>query len=135
MFVTAWVGLLDYGTGHVDYVNAGHNPPLLRHGGSWDWMTEKSGMPLGLFDDCEYDTYSVDMEVGDQILLYTDGVTEAFSVRDEQYGEPRLERLVRDEPDLHPRELVDSVRASVAAHAQGAEQSDDITLLALELER
>ena len=50
MFVTAWVGVLDYATGHVDYVNAGHNPPLLWRDGSWEWLRERSGMVLGLFD-------------------------------------------------------------------------------------
>lgn len=133
MFVTAWVGVLDYATGHMDFVNAGHNPPLLCKGGSWRWVRELSGMPLGILEELPYPTHSVDCEAGDQILLYTDGVTEAFSVDDEEYGEKHLEDLVRECSDLRPHELVDRVRQSVAAHAEGAEQSDDITLLALEV--
>ena len=133
MFVTAWVGVLDYASGHVDFVNAGHNPPLVLQEGSWRWVKELSGMPLGLFDEVPYATYSLECEAGDQILLYTDGVTEAFSTEDEKYGEKRLEALVGDCFAAHPRELVNRVRASVAAHAEGAEQSDDITILALEV--
>ena len=133
MFVTAWIGILDYATGHIEFVNAGHNPPLLWQDKSWHWLKKKSGIPLGLFEGLPYRTFSLDCTVGDQILLYTDGVTEAFSVTDEQYGEERLERLVNEHFDMHPRELIDCVRASVAEHAKGAEQSDDITMLALEV--
>ena len=133
MFVTVWAGVLDYATGHVEYANAGHNPPLLRQEGSFSWMRQSSGMALGVFDDETYEAYSLDCQPGDLFLLYTDGVTEAFSVEHEQYGEDRLEQLACENPDLGPRDLIDCVRASVAAHAEGAEQSDDITILALEL--
>ena len=133
MFVTAWVGVLDYATRHIEYVNAGHNPPLLWQDGSWQWMKTRSGLPLGLFDGMPYRTFTVDCEVGDQLLIYTDGVTEAFSVDDEKYGEERLLNLVEESYDLHPRSLVQSVRTSVAAFSEGAEQSDDITILALEI--
>ncbi|MBQ9041718.1 MAG: SpoIIE family protein phosphatase [Eggerthellaceae bacterium] len=153
MFVTAWVGVLDYATGHVDYVNAGHNPPLLwsfaepdaegdaspgasdeRSGvGSWSWLTEKSGMPLGLFEGFPYEAFSIECKVGDQFLLYTDGVTEAMSTEGELYGEERLEKLVNADFTYHPRALVEAVRRDVAKHAAGAEQSDDITVLALEV--
>ena len=132
MFVTAWVGVLDYATGHVDYVNAGHNPPLLWRDGSWEWLREKSGMVLGLFD-MPYKTHAVDCEAGDAFLLYTDGVTEAFDVEGTLYGEERLLALVEGCEDRSPHGLQRLVRDDVAAHAQGAEQSDDITILALEV--
>ena len=144
MFVTAWVGVLDYASAHVDFVNAGHNPPLLWQSegdgaegssrtGSWRWLTEKSGMPLGLFDGFPYEVHSLDCRPGDTFLLYTDGVTEAMSESGELYGEERLETLANENVALHPRELVQAVRAGVAEHAAGAEQSDDITILALEV--
>ena len=132
MFVTAWVGVLDYATGHVDYVNAGHNPPLLWRDGSWEWLREKSGMVLGLFD-MPYKTHAVDCEAGDAFLLYTDGVTEAFDVEGTLYGEERLLALVEGCEDRSPHGLQRLVRDDVAAHAQGAEQSDDITILVLEV--
>ncbi len=133
MFVTTWVGVLDYGTGHVDYVNAGHNPPLIwQREGGWQWMREKSGPPLGLFE-LPYNAYSVECEGGDMLLLYTDGVTEAFDVDGKLYGEKQLLQVAEDGFRLHPRELLEAVRADVARHAEGAEQSDDITILSLEV--
>lgn len=101
--------------------------------GSWRWVRELSGLPLGIFDELPYTAYSLDCEVGDQILIYTDGVTEAFATDDEQYGEERLETLVNEYGALHPHELVERVRTSVAEFSEGTEQSDDITILALEV--
>lgn len=134
MFVTAWVGVLDYATGHVDYVNAGHNPPLLwQYDGGWRWLKQRSGLPLGLFDGMPYKTHSVDCKPGDQFLLYTDGVTEAMDTDGALYGEERLEKLANEHYFLHPRRLVESVRRDVSEHSHGAEQSDDITIMALEV--
>ncbi len=132
MFVTAWVGLLDYGTGHVDYVNAGHNPPLLCRDGGCEWLAETSGLPLGLFD-LPYEARCLDCSAGDKVLLYTDGVTEAMSKDGELYGDNRLAAVVAAGFDEHPKALVSTVRHDVASFALGAEQSDDITILALEL--
>ncbi len=133
MFVTCWVGLLDYGTGHVDYVNAGHNPPLLwTRASGWQWLREKSGVPLGLFE-MPYQAQALDCEPGDTFILYSDGVTEAFDVDENLYGEDRLLAVAKQGYRLRPRELLESVRADVAAHAAGAEQSDDITVLTLEV--
>ena len=133
MFVTVWAGVLDYATGHVDFVNAGHNPPLLWQGASWSWLVQKSGMPLGLFDGMPYKAHAVECRIGDQFLLYTDGVTEAMDVEGNLYGEERLEKIANANFALHPRDLVEAVRSSVKEHAEGAVQSDDITLLALEV--
>ena len=136
MFVTMWVGVLDYETGHVDYVNAGHNPPLLwREGDGWQWLRDRSGFPLGLPIDGSYNTYSLDCGAGDKIMLYTDGVTEAMNKDNELYGEERLEVVASASPDEHPEELVNTVRQNVASFAQDAEQSDDITILVLEIKQ
>lgn len=133
MFVTAFVGVLDYATGHVDFVNAGHNPPLLWQDTEWRWLTEKSGLPLGLFDNYSYKAYSVDCRIGDLFLVYTDGVTESMDVDGMLYGEQRLIDLAMKNYPLHPRELIEKVRRDVAKHSKGADQSDDITMLALEV--
>ena len=133
MFVTAFVGVYDYANGHVDFVNAGHNPPLLWQETDWRWLTEKSGLPLGLFEGLPYKAYSVDCKIGDQFLIYTDGVTEAMDVDGVLYGEEQLIKLARANYPLHPRELIECVRRDVARHSTGAIQSDDITILALEV--
>ena len=132
MFVTAFAGVLDYGTGHVVYVNAGHNPPLLWQTDSWCWLKNVSGMPLGLFDGLPYSQFELDMQVGDEFLLYTDGVTEAMNKQGELFGEERLEALAKESFYLHPRALLYAVRRELVAFTRGAEQSDDITMLSLE---
>ena len=133
MFVTMWVGVLDYGTGHVDYVNAGHNPPLLwQEGSGWCWLRDRSGLPLGLRANMRYKTCSLDCAAGDKFLLYTDGVTEAVDSDDEMYGEPRLEAMAEASSTEHPEALVKAVHDDVERFSQGTEQFDDITILSLE---
>ena len=133
MFVTAWVGLLDYGTGHIEYVNAGHNPPLLwQRDGGWRWMRKRSGPMLGCFE-ISYRAHAVECDPGDTFVLYTDGVTEAFDVGEKLYGEDRLLEVANKGYRLHPRELLESIRDDVFRHSEGAEQSDDITILTLEV--
>lgn len=89
-------------------------------------------MPLGLFEGLPYSQFEVDLQVGDQFLLYTDGVTEAMNKEGALYGEERLEAVVTENYYLHPRALVSAIRRELIAYASGAEQSDDITMLALE---
>ena len=132
MFVTVWAATLDYETGLLTYVNAGHNPPLLRHNGSWQWLRQRGGTMLGVFESMRYKAYTIQLEKNDELLLYTDGVTEAFSAQGEAYGEKRLKRLLAKQEVVHPRALVNDVRADVSLWMGDAEQSDDITVLAIE---
>lgn len=131
MFVTCWVAELDYETGELTYVNGGHNPPMLMHDGTWSWMTEVSGMPLGLFDGIPYDLYTLQLMPGDMIYTYTDGVTEAMSAKDELFGEDRLEAVLNASKDMNPRSIGVAVRCSLTEYTHDAEQSDDITMLVL----
>lgn len=135
MFVTAWVGVLDWDTGRIEYVNAGHNPPVHWHSETarWEWLPKSIGMPLGLMD-LPYASSFLECRVGDLILLYTDGVTEATNVDIKLYGDKRLEELLRGVDNPQPKEIIETVRADVARYAEGAEQSDDITMLALKLQ-
>ena len=132
MFVTVWAAELDYQTGKLTYVNAGHNPPLLRHDGTWEWLDKRSGLFMGTFEKAKYKSFELLLEPDDELLLYTDGVNEAFNVDEEEYGNDRLEEFVREHANLAPKALVRELRKSVAQWAEGAEQSDDITILALE---
>ncbi len=132
MFVTTWAGMLDYETGTLTYVNAGHNPPLLRHNGRWRWLEERHGLFLGSFDSAKYRSSTITLERGDELLLYTDGVNEAFSASGEQYGNDRLERFLQQHATLHPHALSDALRTDISHWEAGAEQSDDITILTLE---
>ena len=130
MFVTAWIGVLDYKTGHLSYVNAGHNHPLLRHDGKLSWITERSGLILGSYD-MPYTCFEMDLEPGDMLFLYTDGVTEATNAADELYGDDRLEALLARDTHMRPRACVRAVAADVAAFQRGVEQADDVTMLAI----
>ena len=134
MFVTVWAATLDWKTGLLTYVNAGHNFPLLRHGrgGTWEWLDKKCGLFLGTFESARYRQMTLTLQPGDELVLYTDGVNEAFSVNEEEYGNDRLEAFLNAHADERPQELVQSLRADVGRWAEGAEQSDDITILAVE---
>lgn len=132
MFVTVWAATLDYETGELTYVNAGHNPPMLRHNGRWDWLTSRGGLFLGTFDTAKFRSSTLKLSRGDQLLLYTDGVTEAFNTSDEQYGGQRLEEFLMRHTEMHPHALTDALKDDVHAWANGTEQSDDITILSLE---
>ncbi|MBQ9001808.1 MAG: SpoIIE family protein phosphatase [Eggerthellaceae bacterium] len=131
MFVTAFAGIFDWRSGKLTFVNAGHNKPLMLHDGTWTWLKERSGPYLGLFDWIEYKQFEMQMEPGDELFAYTDGVNEAFSAAGKQYGNDRLEAFLSSHAELHPRRLLRAMRADLIGWAIGAEQSDDITMLAL----
>ena len=132
MFVTLFCGMLDTGTGHFSYANAGHNPPLLLGlQGELDFLQVRKGLVAGIMEMARYAVDTIRLEPGQSLLLYTDGVTEANNVQDELYSEERLLATVRDADWRHPQSLVGKVRASIEAFAQNAPQADDITMLAL----
>ena len=131
MFVTVFAGIFDYRTGKLTFVNAGHNKPLLLHDGEWSWLKERSGPYLGSFDWVEYKKFEAQLQPGDELFAYTDGVNEAFSAKGELYGNERLERFLTTHGDLHPRRLLRALRADLIGWSVGADQSDDITMLAL----
>ena len=134
MFVTVWAATLDWKTGQLTYVNAGHNFPLIRHGdgGWWEWIENSGNMVMGWFDIDNFREHTLILEPGDELLLYTDGVNEAFNAKGEQYGNDRLETFLNRHNNERPQPLVEDLGAEIAAWEQGAEQSDDITILAVE---
>ena len=131
MFVTMFACLLDYETGRLSYVNAGHNPPLVLHDGSWEWMRSVSGMPLGLFEDFPYEPFERQLSVGDMLYLYTDGVTEAMNAEGELFGEDRLEKTLNNYSDFNPRSTCVGIRRAITDFTLDCDQSDDITMLGL----
>lgn len=133
MFLTAWVGLLDVNTGHVEYANAGHNPPLVRRAdGSVEWLRGKSGPMLAVLGGASYRPRALTLGPGDTLFLYTDGVTEAMDAKGELFGEERLEETLRAAPDGEPASMSRVVRAAVTAFAAGAPAADDLTVLAVQ---
>ena len=132
MFLTAWIGVMNLENGRVEFVNAGHNPPVLRKAdGSVSWISGKSGPMLAFMDDVNYRSQTVDLSPGDALFLYTDGVTEAMDPKAKLFGEKRLIDTLSVAPSGDPESLCRLVRASVAAFAAGAPAADDLTVLAV----
>lgn len=133
MFVTAWLGVLDLSSGQLKFANAGHNPPLFKHGdGEYEYMRVRAGLVLAVMEGIRYRQSSVQLSRGDRIFLYTDGVTEAESQNHIFYGEERLCDVLRGLTESAPEETVAAVDADVRRFAEGAEQVDDITMMCLE---
>ena len=134
MFITAWVGVLDLETGGVAFANAGHNPPLrLRAGsGSPEWIRERSGCPLGCFENAVYKPRETSLAQSDALFLYTDGVTEAMDGSGALFGEERLATTLAETGTQVPRALDIAVHAAVATFANGAPRADDLTILAVQ---
>ena len=135
MFVTAWLGKLELATGTLAYANAGHNPPLLRHAnGDYEYLRmERPNLFLAGMDGTKYRRNVINIEPDDRIFLYTDGVTEAYDPDGHLFGEDKLLETLNAVGTASPRETCEAVRAAVAAHANGAEQSDDVTMVSVEV--
>lgn len=132
MFVTAFVACIDLQSGIIQYTNAGHNPPLLcRASSRIDRLDVRHGPVLGALDDARYGESAVQLEPGDVLLLFTDGVTEALDPRGQLFTEARLRDTLANDGVASAEEAARAVVAAVESFAGGAEQADDITVLAL----
>lgn len=131
MFVTVFCAILDTRSGEVRFANAGHNPPLVTSTDGFIYMTPKVGFVLGPIPDSAYECESISLRRGDTLFLYTDGVTEAKNPAAELYGESRLLAALRRGSSENLTELIHSIREEVKFYANGAPQSDDVTMLAI----
>lgn len=132
MFVTAWLGILDLATGHLEFTNAGHNPPIIRHAdGTAEFLHVKPNFILAGFSSTTYRRNETSLAPDDTLILYTDGVTEARSRDNALYGDDRLLSTARALPHRDAPALSRQLLAAVDAFADGAEQADDITIVAL----
>ena len=137
MFVTLFVGVLDLKTGELSYCNAGHNAPLIIRGEKAEvhTMDVQPNLPVGISLGYAYVEQKMQLSYGDTLFLYTDGLTEAENIRHEQFGEQRMEQALNASLALRPREIVDAMDAQVAAFVGEAEQSDDLTLMAVRYQK
>ena len=132
MFVTAWMGVLDLTTGKVDFANAGHNPPLVRHGdGTFTYLRSRPGLVLAGREGIRYRRNELMLAPGDEIYLYTDGVTEATDANEALYGEERLQVLMNRLHGCSGEEVCRAVRQDIDLFVGTAPQFDDITMLYL----
>ncbi len=131
MFVTAWIGVLDLSSGALSFVCAGHNPPVLISNGTPEFIKRRSGFVLAGMEGIPYREQTMTLKKGDRLFLYTDGVTEAENKAHALFGEQRLVDCLEASADKTPEEIVSDVKAAIVAHANGAEQFDDITMLCI----
>lgn len=132
-FTTAFFAELDSQSGSLSYLNAGHNPPILvRAGGSIEQLTE-GGLPLGIQPAAPYQRGTTVLQPGDTLYIYTDGVIEAVNASGEEYGEARLETLLRSQGRLTAAEKLASLIASIGFFTASTPQFDDITCLVLRM--
>ena len=132
MFVTTFTGVLDVATGEFVYVNAGHNPPLVRRNGNFEFLPIAKSPMLGVMERMEFPAERLTLNPGDVLFLYTDGVAEAMNGERELFGESRLQETLSQSAGAGTAEkIVAAVRGAVDDHANGAEPSDDVTMLGL----
>ena len=129
MFVTVWVGILDYETGELTYVSAGHNPPVIVRGGRPQYLKIKNGFVLGGLEGMKYKEQSEKLTDGDLVCLYTDGVTEAEDKAHNLYGEERLLACFENSDSVGASDMIERVKASVDSFVGGNSQFDDMTML------
>lgn len=134
MFVTAFYGIYDCRNGIIDYTNAGHTPPyIIRQDRQVETVSMDTNFVIGVFDDFQFEGSQLVLGNGDMLVLYTDGVTEAFNPQGEQFTDSGLRHVLNALPSTtsKAKELVEKIVDSVYAHAGEQAQSDDITLLVI----
>ena len=130
MFVTAVYAVLDWNTGELTYANAGHNPPLWVRRDAIEKLT-RTGIALGASDDPHMQERTIHLAEGESLLFYTDGLTEAFNLEDDMFGEERLLRAVGWQESASADDMIQTVESALDDFAGNAPPSDDLTMLAV----
>lgn len=137
MMCTMFVGILDLKTGRLDWCNAGHNPPIMIYASDRkpEFMNIKANMPLLSFEKYDYKPGHINLSHGDRLFLYTDGITESYNPRKQQFlGNEATLEILRRHKEENLQQLAESVLDEIGAFMQDAEQNDDITILCIEYE-
>jgi sigma-B regulation protein RsbU (phosphoserine phosphatase) len=130
MFVTVFYGILNTRTGEFQYTNGGHNPPyIIGETGTVRGLESTGDIVLGVFEEVSFHQKSTRLQPNDSLFLYTDGVTEAMNVNYELFSEKRLENVLKEAARMAPGDVIQSVYTSLGAFTEGAQQSDDITMM------
>lgn len=131
-FATLWYGTIDHQSKRLTYCNAGHEPALLLHNGEVIPL-DVGGMVTGVLAEATYDKSIVDLESGDCVLLYSDGVTDAMSERNERFGRERLESALKDVGALTAQQAIDALLARLNQHRGETDANDDITIVVVKV--
>ena len=131
-FATLFYGILNLKSGMLNYVNGGHDPPLLfRQNHADPNLLHSTGLLLGVQEEAAYRMKSISLQTNDFVLLFTDGITEAMNPNGELYGLERLINLVNNHREANANEILETILASIDEHASQASQSDDITVMVI----
>ena len=132
MFVTFWLGLVDLTTGHLSFCNAGHNPPVIGCGGDdVAFLEMQPNVPIGIMPGMEYQGEEMENIKGRPFFIYTDGLNEAENKEKEEFSDARLIEILRNTSFSTSQQLVETLSAEVETHRNGAEPSDDLTMMCL----
>ena len=131
MFVTVWMGILEISTGKIRAANAGHEYPAVMQDGCFRLCRDRHSFVIGGLTDVSYREYELQLEKGDKLFLYTDGVTEATDAKGDLFGTERMLEALNAFAESSPREILTGVRDAVDAFVGEAEQFDDMTMLCL----
>lgn len=133
MFVTVFYGIYNIDTGEIDYTNAGHNAPyILHHNNKVEMLKiEKKNTVMGIMDDFQYESGKTQLEAGDSLILYTDGVTEAFNEEKHEFTETNLEKTLSSVPGAGCQEITEAIIEDVKDFTGQEPQSDDITVMSI----
>lgn len=130
LFVTMLACIVNTETGEMNIINCGHNPPLIkRNGGRYEFLKLASNFPLGIFENTDFELCNTTMAPGDILYTYTDGITEAISADNIEYGEERLYDCLNSIEETEPDIIAQKVKESIRQFTDAAPQSDDITML------
>ena len=133
MFVTVWLGILEISTGKLTAANAGHEfPAICEKGGSFELYKDKHGFVVGGMEGVHYKGYDLQLNPGDKLFVYTDGVPEATDGSGEMFGTDRMITALRSCTDNTPEEILQGVKSAVDSFVGDAEQFDDLTMMCLE---
>ena len=132
MFVTMFLGVIHLKSGHMDFCNAGHNPPVL--GLPATFLKMETNAPIGLWPDLDYVGESIDNIKGCPLLVYTDGLNEAENQQQEQFGDERLLAVLNNNQFHSSREVIEKLFDEVGRHRNGADPNDDLTIMCLKVE-
>ena len=131
LFVTCWFGRLNTKTGEVTYINAGHNPPLIKRESGFEYMNSEPDLVLAAMEDMPYEEHAIQLGHSDMIYLYTDGVTEANDNYKGFYGEERLKNILNNHKNDDLNIIVDSIKKDIDDFCNNQEHFDDTTMFIL----
>ena len=130
LFVTTWLGKLNLKTGKLSYVNAGHNQPLIKHDAdNFEYMQTRPNLVMGGMGGIQYNEHEINLNTGDMIFLYTDGVTEANDNFNGFYGKNRLKEIINKNKDKKLKDIINEITEDIDKFCNNDEQYDDTTML------